>query len=637
MKIRLLFFVLLLAMPRLAAQTDLKIYELPCNKPHGAKASVREISVVRLPGVVTAVLSDGFFVQDKTGDGNPDTRDAVFVSMDTTGIRPGDELLLTGRCSADTLTDIISITKSAERQNVSATSVVFPDDFQDGNGSKYVGMVVQFAQTLTVTNNYYWNSGSITLSSQRLMTPTEVALPGSDEYKAVLQSNSKNCLTVVPAVSQSQPFADADGTLRTGYQTDNLTGTIIASSGNYHKLQISQTPDWYGNARPTTHADIGDYNVKVCSANLEYYLRSNFGTGYGPADQTEADRQCAKIVKGLRSIDADIYGLLEIQQGQTAIAYLCNAMNNDAGSDIYDYVADGTSVYESYTKTGFIYRKDKIALKGTLQFNNLKTYYRKAIQGFTLKSNGESFVLSLNHLKAKSGTPRNDNDKDQNDGQGTFNGTRVAEAESVVAKCAGQNIDGDVLVMGDLNAHSMEDPVQCFVESGYTNLLKKYGKNQYSYVFSGRCGLLDHALANSSMSAQTTGATVVHINADEPAAFEYQNDQNTIMYRYSDHDAVVVGLSLGTYHENTAVQETETNKAFVSSVAHDGHFEIINAAGQIASFYDISGRMLCSILLTDNCRSFCSADLGIAGGVLLVRLQPADNHGKTTTFKIVVP
>lgn len=170
-------------------------------------------------------------------------------------------------------------------------------------------------------------------------------------------------------------------------------------------------------------------------------------------------------MKGLRAIDADIYGLLEIQQGQNAIAYLCDALNQAAGSDIYAYIDDGTSVYTSYTKTAFIYRKDKIALKGSLQFNNLKTLYRKAIQGFTLKANGESFVLSLNHFKSKSGSTTNESesDKDQNDGQGQFNGTRVAEAESVIAKCAAQTTDSDVLVMGDLNAHSMEDPVQRFV------------------------------------------------------------------------------------------------------------------------------------------------------------------------------
>lgn len=634
MKRRILFFALLLAPLSLAAQTDLKIYKLPCDQHQAAGTCVRATPTVRLSGVVTAIVSDGFFIQDKTGDGDPSTRDAIFVATDTTDIRIGDELTLTGRCKTDTLADIASLTKNAERQNVSATKVVFPDDFANGNGSKYIGMAVEFGQTLTVTNNYYWNSGSITLSSQRLMTPTEVALPGSGDYQAVAQSNSKNCLTVVPATAQSRPFADNNGTLRTGYQVDNLKGTLVASSGNYHKLQIAETPDWHGNERPATHGDIGDYNVKVCAANLEYYLRSNYGTGYGPDNEAEADRQCAKIVKGLRAIDADIYGLLEIQQGQTAIAYLCDALNQAAGDDIYDYIDDGTSVYQSYTKTGFIYRKDKIALNGVFQFNNLKTYYRKAIQGFTLKANGESFVLSLNHFKAKSGTPTNDSDKDKYDGQGIFNGTRVAEAESVIAKCAAQTIDSDVLVMGDLNAHSMEDPVQRFVGAGYRNLLKKYGSNQYSYVFSGRCGLLDHALANPSMSAQVTGATVIHLNADEPAIFEYPNDMDAIMYRYSDHDAVVVGLSLGTYHDEVALPTLNADSAFVSHTAHDGRFEIRNAAGRTAYIHDMGGRLLHSETLATDCQPFHAADFGIGGGLLLVRLQ---GDGKSAVFKVLVP
>ncbi len=625
-KRHLLFLGLLLTVLPLAAQIDLKIYELPRNQH---KATV---SSVRLSGVVTAIVSDGFFVQDKMGDGDPTTCDAIFVAADTAAIRLGDELTLTGRCTADTLTAVASLQKIAERQSVSATKVVFPDDFLNGNGSKYIGMVVEFDQTLVVTNNYYWNSGTITLSSQRLMTPTEVALPGSSDYRAVLQTNAKDNLIVAPKTTQSRPFADANGTLRTGYQVDNLTGTLITSSGNYHKLQITDTPDWYGNERPTTHADIGDYNVKVCATNLEYYLRSDYGTGYGADDEAAADRQHAKIVKGLRAIDADIYGLLEIQQGQTAIAYLCDALNQAAGSDIYAYIDDGTLVYGTYTKTGFIYRKDKIALKGSFQFNNTKTLYRKAIQGFTLKENGESFVLSLNHLKAKSGTPTAESDNDQNDGQGIFNGTRVAEAESVIARCAAQTTDSDVLVMGDLNAHSMEDPVQRFVAAGYKNLLKKYATNQYSYVFGGRCGLLDHALANASMSAQVTGATVVHLNADEPAIFEYPTDLTTTMYRYSDHDAVVVGLSLGTYHDDVALDAPETDGVFVSSTTHDGWFEICNATGQTAYIYDLGGRQLHTEKLTNDCQSFHTATLGTTSGLLLVRLQ---NNGKSAIFKVV--
>ncbi len=633
MKRQLLFFGLMLTTLQLAAQTDLRIYELPCNRHQTTKPSANEPLQVRLSGVVTAIAGDGFFVQDKTGDGNADTRDAIFVATDTANIRLGDALTLTGYCTSDTLTNIASLAKTAEQQRVSATKLVFPDDFANGNGSKYVGMVVEFDQTLVVTNNYYWNNGNIALSSQRLMSPTEVALPGSSDYQAVVQSNSQNYLTVVSATQQSRPFADAAGTLRTGYQVDNLTGTLVASSGNYHKLQLTETPDWYGNERPTTHADIGDYNVKVCATNLEYYLRSNYGTGYGADDEAAANRQHTKIVKGLRAIDADIYGLLEVQQGQNAVAYLCDALNEAAGSDIYDYIDDGTTVYETYTKTAVIYRKDKIALKGTFQFNNLKTYYRKAMQGFTLKANGESFVLSLNHLKAKKGTPTNDSDQDQNDGQGKYNGTRVAEAESVVAKCATQTIDSDVLVMGDLNAHSMEDPVQCFVNAGYKNLLKKYGTNQYSYVFGGCCGLLDHALANPSMSAQVTGATVVHLNADEPAIFEYPTDMDTIMYRYSDHDAVVVGLSLGTYHEDVALHAPESDHAFVLPATRDGRFEICNAAGRTAYIYAIGGQLLHTATLATDRQSFCAADWGARDQLLLVRLQ---NNDKSVILKVLV-
>ncbi len=49
------------------------------------------------------------------------------------------------------------------------------------------------------------------------------------------------------------------------------------------------------------------------------------------------------------------------------------------------------------------------------------------------------------------------------------------------------------------------------------------GEDAYSYVFDGQLGYLDHALAmtNSAMSGEISGATVWHINADEPSLIDY--------------------------------------------------------------------------------------------------------------------
>jgi hypothetical protein len=82
-------------------------------------------------------------------------------------------------------------------------------------------------------------------------------------------------------------------------------------------------------------------------------------------------------------------------------------------------------------------------------------------------------------------------------------------------------------------------------------------------VFDGQLGYLDTALANQTLLPQVTGTTAWHINADEVPLFDYNDEFRTAdeadferesnarpLYRddplrSSDHDPVIVGLSLG--------------------------------------------------------------------------------------------
>jgi 5'-nucleotidase len=100
----------------------------------------------------------------------------------------------------------------------------------------------------------------------------------------------------------------------------------------------------------------------------------------------------------------------------------------------------------------------------------------------------------------------------------------------------------------------MEDPIAVLKDAGYTNLVSEFqGELAYSYVFDGQVGYLDHALSNGNLAAQVTGATVWHINADEPDILDYdtsfkQDAQDALYesnaFRSSDHDPVIVGLAL---------------------------------------------------------------------------------------------
>jgi hypothetical protein len=115
--------------------------------------------------------------------------------------------------------------------------------------------------------------------------------------------------------------------------------------------------------------------------------------------------------------------------------------------------------------------------------------------------------------------------------------------------------DPDFIIVGDLNSYAKEDPISALEGAGFTNLINTFvGPEAYSYVFGGQSGYLDHALATSTLTDQTVGATEWHINADEPTVLDYNeefktpNQLNTFYspepFRASDHDPLVVGLDL---------------------------------------------------------------------------------------------
>ncbi len=109
-----------------------------------------------------------------------------------------------------------------------------------------------------------------------------------------------------------------------------------------------------------------------------------------------------------------------------------------------------------------------------------------------------------------------------------------------------------------MNAYAQEDPITVFRDAGYVDTIDEFlGGEGYSFVFQGQSGYLDHALASPSLAAQVAGVTEWHINADEPIALDYNVEfkspgqvvsfYSDDAYRSSDHDPVLVGLSLNNY------------------------------------------------------------------------------------------
>jgi predicted extracellular nuclease len=175
------------------------------------------------------------------------------------------------------------------------------------------------------------------------------------------------------------------------------------------------------------------------------------------------------------------------------------------------------------------------------------------VQSFRQNATGAVFTVGVNHLKSK-GSPC-PGDPDTGDGQGNCNLTRTAAAQAIVdfmtTDPTGSG-NSDYLIIGDLNSYDKEDPVHALLAAGLKDLVFEFqGEDAYSFVFGGQTGYVDYQLASPSLWPHVTGATVWHINADEPDLINYdttfkQPAQDAIyapdVFRSSDHDPVVVGL-----------------------------------------------------------------------------------------------
>ena len=287
-----------------------------------------------------------------------------------------------------------------------------PETWTYSELSQYKGQTIQFDVPFYVCNNY----NGLTISPRRIFQPTNQALPLSAEYNSILSLNSQGTISLTNAGSNR----------RLGERLHNLT---VKVNSNTSVSFISC--DWQGNTR----ADLehgpnmdainmrGEHSLLVCCMNLEYYLVENLGGNMGASNYSEHQKQRAKVSKALAKIDADLYGFVEIEQGQSALAEIASDLSKNTGKH-FTYTDDGGSASGTYTKSGFVYCSDVLEPYGKLRENNTGVQNRKKTQAFIEKATGEKFLFSVNHFKAKSGKGSGDNAA-KGDGQGTFNGDRV--------------------------------------------------------------------------------------------------------------------------------------------------------------------------------------------------------------------
>lgn len=569
----------------------------------------------------------GFFLQeeDTDSDGDARTSEGIFVfdgGSPATDVNIGDRVRVTGTVEEffgeTEISDITGITllssghalpSPAEVQLPAAAVTTSQNGFAQPDLESYEGMRVVFSDALTINEMFQLDRfNEIKLvQGERPQQFTQYSTPNALDYQWHLELLGARQIIYDDGLSvQNAPIGNLDGfgpvfttasDIRMGDTISGLTGVLDykwagnAASGSTWRVRAIRDGDNLfekQNLRPSSPEAVGG-TLKVASLNvLNFFATIDQGTqvtanGSDPrgADSAEElSRQTDKLVRAVTAIDADVLGLLELENDfaagapGNAIAYLVEALNTAAGSPEYDWIEPGTQfVGTDAISVGIIYRPARVNPVGQAAIlddpaftdpndTGLQRSRPALAQTFEETASYERFTLVVNHLKSKgaSGLDADPSispaDVDAMDGQGYWNNTRAAAAQALadwLATDPTHSTDPDFLVVGDFNAYAMEDPVATLESNGYVDLAREFVAEQaHSYVFDGQTGTLDYAFAGASLLGQVSGVTEWHVNADEADAIDYNLDfgRDAAIFdgdspaRNSDHDPVVVGLAL---------------------------------------------------------------------------------------------
>ena len=574
--------------------------------------------------IVTGMGAGGFFLQEETADSDGDdaTSEGIFVSGSTT-IAVGNVARIYGEVVENygmtTLnqdSDVTALDCGAS-DDVLMTTIDMPFDY---SLEPFEGMLASVVDATVTSTNDLWRYGEIQVSDSVKRQPSDVAAPLSDAYVEAVAASEASLLKIEDNSSASYP--DSINYFPTfSYANAIRIGDTVSASGplNYSFGAFRINPTEVITVTSTREANpvVTEGNLSIATFNVLNYFNGevdangdvtfDFDANRGAEDETEFALQEARIVEAIVGLNADVVGLMEIENDgfgdDSAIVSLVAAVNAElADTEQYSFIstADSTAIGTDAITVGLLYRATIVTPEGDAQVvdmpmqqideDSVAQMRPSLIQSFAHIESGKTFAVAVNHFKSKGsecGEDLAEAVSETDTIQGSCNALRVSAAITLGEALSDESLPERILVLGDLNSYSAEDPVAVLTDYtaetqgytvmtaantgmddgasvevtanyGYVNLAEEFDAEGYSYWFYGteQVGSLDHVLASETMLADAVDGA--HWSINSPEVYQFQYDQALSYYpdedgyaftdvgpfRSSDHDPFIATFNL---------------------------------------------------------------------------------------------
>lgn len=508
---------------------------------------------VTTKGIVTGVFQDsgqlgGFFLESSDFF----SRNGIFVKSKQ-HVKFGDEILITGKVieykNETRLDSVQTIEVLSSDNKVIPQSVKLP--ISKENLENLEGCLIRIENELQISDTYsFFKYGKLLLSTSDLIQPTEIYDAQFDSIKIQKITNNKYVNSIVVDDLSNKRFIAVDSlycdanSLVIGNTCSGLVG-YLSQRNNEYSLRLKD--DISINFKDRNESIELEGELKVMAFNLHNLFNGDgagggFPTSRGAKTGEEYLLQVRKLASAISYQNPDIIAIMEIENdgvdSLSSIVQFCEFLNKKNSNRNYAVSLSNSTPGNDHIKTGIIYDFNVISTSSKAQYYQNKIFSRSPLfQRFRYKN--EEFVLSVNHFKSKSPRGAEGLDKDQNDGQASFNNKRTKQAETLLSIIDSLYSEDNLLVVGDFNAYTMEDPIQTLESKN----LNRVDVNGYSYIYKGQQGNLDHAFVNSEFTETVKDAKVWDINASYPNWIDYRHSKaDTTFYRSSDHNPLLIGL-----------------------------------------------------------------------------------------------